>query len=99
MPTRRGQLRKERQHVATLQLPADDHSAIGVNAVDLEHRLGNIQTDCRDILHRELLRIVGSLIGLLFFGTLVPVEEPSAAKADDIRGVSRVDLLPSGPRV
>jgi hypothetical protein len=45
------QLLKERQHVATLQLPADDHPAGGINSVDLENRLGDIETDCCDRLH------------------------------------------------
>jgi hypothetical protein len=31
------QLLKERQHVATLQLAADDHLAASVNAVNLEN--------------------------------------------------------------
>jgi hypothetical protein len=38
---------KEGQDVATLQLPADNHLTRSINAVDLEHRLGNIETDCR----------------------------------------------------
>jgi hypothetical protein len=49
------QLLEERQHVATLQLAADDHLAGGINSVDLENRLGDVETDCRDRLHRSLL--------------------------------------------
>jgi hypothetical protein len=30
------QLLEERQHLAALQLPADDHLACGINSVDLE---------------------------------------------------------------
>jgi hypothetical protein len=44
-------LLKERPHVATLQLAADNHLANGINSVDLENRLGDIETDCRDRLH------------------------------------------------
>jgi len=49
------QLLEERQDGATLQLTADDHLAGGINAVDLEDRLRNVETNCRDRLHRELL--------------------------------------------
>ena len=43
MPTKhRRQLLKERQDRATLQLPADDHLAASVNAVNLENRLGDV---------------------------------------------------------
>jgi hypothetical protein len=45
------QLLKECQHVATLQLAADDHLAGGINSVDLKDRLGDVETDCRDRLH------------------------------------------------
>ena len=37
---------EERQDVATLQLTADDHFAIVVDAVDLKYRLGNVGTGC-----------------------------------------------------
>jgi hypothetical protein len=45
------QLLEERQEVAPLQLPADDHLTSGINSVNLEDRLGNVETDCRDRLH------------------------------------------------
>ena len=45
------QLLKEREHRPTLQLPADDYVANRIDAVDLEYRLGNVETDCRDRLH------------------------------------------------
>src|SRR5450759_2666459 len=32
-----------------------------INAVDLENRLGDVETDCRDRLHAWLLQIVGAL--------------------------------------
>jgi hypothetical protein len=49
------QFLEERQHVTTLQLAADDHLTGGINSVDLENRLGDIKTDCRDRLHGSLL--------------------------------------------
>jgi hypothetical protein len=49
------QLLEERQHVTTLQLAADDHLTGAINSVDLENRLGDIKTDCRDRLHGSLL--------------------------------------------
>ena len=39
------QLLKERQDVTTLQLTADDHFALVINAVNLKYRLGNVETD------------------------------------------------------
>jgi len=36
------QLLKERQHLATLQLTADDHLTRSINAVYLENRLGDV---------------------------------------------------------
>jgi hypothetical protein len=38
--------------MATLQLTADNHLAGGVNAMHLKDRLGKVETDCRDRLHR-----------------------------------------------
>src|SRR4029453_6227836 len=34
-----------------LQLGADDHLSRPIDAVDLKHRLGNVETDCRDRFH------------------------------------------------
>jgi hypothetical protein len=51
----RWQLLEERQDVAPLQLAANYHPASGINAVNLEDRLGDVETDCRDRLHRQLL--------------------------------------------
>jgi hypothetical protein len=51
----RGHFLKESQNVATLRLAADDHLANGINAMDLEYRLGDVETDCRDCLHVGLL--------------------------------------------
>jgi hypothetical protein len=45
------QFLEERQDRPPLQLTADDHLASGINPVDLEDRLRDIETDCRDSLH------------------------------------------------
>src|SRR5262249_53763846 len=37
-----------------LQLTADDHLSRRIDAVDLKHRLGDVETDCRDRLHAWL---------------------------------------------
>jgi hypothetical protein len=49
------QLLKESQDRPPLQLTSDDHLAASVNAVNLENRLGDIETDYRDCVHRWLL--------------------------------------------
>jgi hypothetical protein len=49
------QLLEERQDRAALQLAADDPLASGINSVNLEDRLGDVETDCRDRLHGSLL--------------------------------------------
>jgi hypothetical protein len=51
----RWQLLEGRQDRAPLQLAADDHRAGGINSVNLEHRFGDIETDCRNRLHGSLL--------------------------------------------
>jgi hypothetical protein len=45
------QLLKECQNRPPLQLTTHYHLATSVNAVNLEDRLGDIETDCRDRLH------------------------------------------------
>ena len=55
----RWQLLEEGQDVTALQLTANDHLAISINAVDLEHRLGDVETDCRNRLHAWLLQLWG----------------------------------------
>jgi hypothetical protein len=47
----RWQLLEERQDVATLQLATDDHPAGRINSVNLEDRLGDVETNCRSRLH------------------------------------------------
>jgi hypothetical protein len=49
------QLLEESQDIAALQLPPDDYGIFCVDAVDLEHRFGDVETDCRDRLHAWLL--------------------------------------------
>jgi len=51
-------------HEETLKLTADDHMAISANAMHLENRLGDVETDCCNRLHAWLLQIVGAhLVG------------------------------------
>src|SRR5450756_443909 len=52
--------------IAPLQLPPDDNFIFCVDAVDLEYRLGDIETDCRDRMHAWLLQIVGALTAPTF---------------------------------
>src|SRR6266446_6708359 len=54
----RRQLLEERQHMAALELTADDHIALRADAVGLKNRLGDVETNCCDRLHACLLRIV-----------------------------------------
>jgi hypothetical protein len=49
------ELRKERQDVAAPQLPADDYPAFRINIVDLEYRLGDVETDRCNRLYVWLL--------------------------------------------
>jgi hypothetical protein len=52
------QLLEEPQYVAALQLTADDHMPCRVDAVNLKHRLRNVETDCRNRLHAWLPQLV-----------------------------------------
>src|SRR5262249_43763657 len=97
----RRQFLEEREDVATLQLTAEDHLAIGVNAVHLKTRLGDVETDCLNCLH--VWR--GGLNSTHFHGTRVPVEEPpTASKADIVlpirsrrRRAAGMTHVPRGP--
>jgi hypothetical protein len=60
--------------------------------VDLEYRLGDIETDSRDRLHFWLLQIVGGLNSTHIHGIHVPVEEPSTASQADINDIKVVFL-------
>jgi hypothetical protein len=69
--------------MATLQLPTDNCLARSINAMHLEDRLGDVETDCRDRLHDLAPPNRGTSAGTHIHGTHVPVEEPStASKAD-----------------
>jgi hypothetical protein len=81
----RWQLLKERQNVATLQLAADDHLASGVNSVNLEDRLGDVETDCCDACMASSSESWESLNNAHIHGTHVRVEEPSTASTADKR--------------
>src|SRR5262249_1175925 len=59
-------LLEERQELATLQLTATVQQALGVNAVHLKARLGDVETDCLNCLHVWLLSIVGALTAPTF---------------------------------
>src|SRR6202011_1051113 len=74
---------EECQNVAPLQLTADYHLALRINAVDLKNRFGDVETDCRDRLHDWLLRISEASNSTHIHGTRVPVEEPSTASGTD----------------
>ena len=39
------------QHIAPLELTAEDHIALRIDAVNLKHRLRYVETDCCDRLH------------------------------------------------
>jgi hypothetical protein len=45
------QFLKERQHVSTLQLTADNHLTASINPMYLKNRLRDVQSYCRDRLH------------------------------------------------
>ena len=75
---------EERQNIAPLDLAPDDHLAGSINAVDLKDRLRDVQTDCRDRLETELLRIVGASAAPTSMALTCRVEEPSTASIGDI---------------
>ena len=67
-----------KEHRASFQLAADDYLAGAIdpiNPMNLEDRLGDIETDCRHRLHG----LRGSLNSAHIHGTVAPVEEPSTA--------------------
>jgi hypothetical protein len=45
------QLLEECQYIATLELASKDDIALRIDAVDLENRLRDVETNCRDRLH------------------------------------------------
>ena len=56
-----------------------------IDAVNLENRLRDVETDGRDRLHDLAHPNRGGLIGTHIHGTYVPVEEPSTASIADTR--------------
>src|SRR5262249_14598929 len=58
---------------------ANNAPALCVNAVNLENRLRNVETDCRHRLHIELLRIVVTSPATNPMAIARQVEEPSTA--------------------
>src|SRR5262249_33256624 len=76
-----------------LQLTADDHLSRRIDAVDLKHRLGDVETDCRDRLHAWLPHNRDRPSGDHFNGTYVPIGEPStASKAEPWKECPRARL-------
>ena len=74
MPTRQGgSFFEKSQDVPPLQLPADDQQTVGIHAVNLKNRLGDIETYRRNRLHGLLLQWLGDINSAHIFGTLVPV--------------------------
>ena len=55
------QTAEELQHLRPTDTLADNHRPVLVDAVNLQYRLGNIETDCRNRLHGKLLQNRGSL--------------------------------------
>ena len=51
------QLLEENNDIPTLEPAPDDHFAFSINAMDLENRLCDVETDCRNRLHGPVLRI------------------------------------------
>src|SRR5262249_3580386 len=70
---------KERQNMPALQLTADDHLSRRIDAVNLKHRLGDVETDCRDRLHAWLPHNRDRPSGDHFNATYVPMGEPATA--------------------
>ena len=50
-PPGKGKLPVECRHESPPQLPANNHHAVSINSVNLENRLGYVQTNCPDRLH------------------------------------------------
>src|SRR5215475_1130604 len=67
-----------------LQLTADDHLSRRIDAVNLKHRLGDVETDCRDRLHAWLPHNRDRPNGDHFNGTYVPMGGPSTASKAEV---------------
>src|SRR5215813_7741406 len=80
-----------------LQLTADDHLSRRIDAVNLKHRLGDVETDCRDRLHAWLPHNRDRPSGDHFNATYVPMGEPSTASGADLP--SRCPISPAYARL
>src|SRR5262245_40962679 len=78
-----------------LQLTADDHLSRRIDAVDLKHRLGDVETDRRDRLHAWLPHNRDRPSGDHFNGTYVPVGKPSTASNPDELLIDRHSSSPA----
>jgi hypothetical protein len=86
-------LKPHQVHLTTLQLPTHHHLAGGINAMHLEDRLSEVETDRRNRLHDLAPPNRGSSAGTHIHGTHVPVEEPSTASIADMETVSVAKVL------
>jgi len=73
------QLLEERQDVAALQLAANEHLAASVDAVNLENRLGDVETAIVVIVCMVRSSESWEPNSAHIHGTDVPVEEPSTS--------------------
>ena len=76
---------KKRRNLPALQLAADDHLARRIDAVDLKHRLSDVETHRRHRLHVWLPHTRDRPSGDHFNGTYVAVGEPSTASKAELR--------------
>jgi hypothetical protein len=83
----RWQLFEVCQHISTLELTTEDDIALRIGAVNLENRLRNVETDCRDRLHDLAPPNRRDLNSSHIDGTHVSVEEPST--------IGDIQVLPS----
>jgi hypothetical protein len=74
---------EECNHVAPLELPADDYIALRIDRMNLKDRLRDVETNCRDRLHNLAPPNRGGPNSTHIYGTRVPVEEPSTASFAD----------------
>src|SRR5262249_34519286 len=79
-----------------VQLTGDDLLPRRIDAVDLKHRLSDVETDCRDRLHAWLPRNCDRPSGDHFNGTYAPVGEPSTASTADNVKWPAIDLTSGG---
>src|SRR5215831_17036912 len=80
--------------MTALQLTADEYIALRIDAVNLKHRLCDIEADCRNRLHRLAPPNRRDLNSTHIHGAHAPVEEPSTASTADKPEPTR--MTPSG---